>query len=137
MSQRYDNVNNVAVPAGKKICLFYGQNRIYICESKRNEGSKLIKVSQECFLQQCADYDQSKKDRVDSGQIDTMSGQTNTMSGQTSTASEKMSTTSRKTSTTSTKNGQASTMSDQTSFASTTNHKTGSAITTTLNQCPL
>ena len=55
LSQR---CHNVAVPAGKKICSFYGQNRIYIYESKRNEGSKLIKVSQECFLQQCVDYDQ-------------------------------------------------------------------------------
>ena len=44
------------VENAKKIYSFYGQNRIYIYEGRRNEGSKLIKASQECFLQQCIDY---------------------------------------------------------------------------------
>ena len=31
----------------------YGQNRIDIYEGRCNEGSKLIKATQDCFLQQC------------------------------------------------------------------------------------
>ena len=34
----------------KKIYSFYGQNRMDIFEGSRNEWSKLIKASQECFL---------------------------------------------------------------------------------------
>ena len=44
------------VENAKKIYSFYGQNRTDIYEGRRNEGSKLIKASQECFLQQCVDY---------------------------------------------------------------------------------
>ena len=51
-----DLPSDYGVENAKKIYSFYGQNRIDIYEGRRNEGSKLIKASQECFLQQCVDY---------------------------------------------------------------------------------
>ena len=49
-------LSDYGIENAKKIYSFYGQNRIDIYEGRRNEGSKLIKASQECFLQQCVDY---------------------------------------------------------------------------------
>ena len=48
-----DLPSDYVVENAKKIYLFYGQNRIDIYEGRCNEGSKLIKASQDCFLQQC------------------------------------------------------------------------------------
>ena len=53
----------------KKIYSFYGQNRIDIYERRRNEGSKLIKASQESFLHQCVDdfkFITSRKEKANS-----------------------------------------------------------------------
>ena len=51
-----DLPSDYGIKNAKKIYSFYGQNRINIYEGRRNEGSKLIKTSQECFLQECVDY---------------------------------------------------------------------------------
>ena len=51
-----DLPSDYGIENAKKIYSFYRQNKIDIYESRRNEGSKLIKASQECFLQQCVDY---------------------------------------------------------------------------------
>ena len=46
ISPSYYDVENI-----KKIYSLYGQNRMDIFEGSHNERSKLIKASQECFLQ--------------------------------------------------------------------------------------
>ena len=48
-----DLLSEYGVENAKKIYSFYGQNRIDIYEGRCNEGSKLIKATQDCFLQQC------------------------------------------------------------------------------------
>ena len=47
----YYSVENI-----KKIYSLYRQNRMDIFEGSRNERSRLIKASQECFLQQNVHY---------------------------------------------------------------------------------
>ena len=45
-----DLPSDYGIENAKKIYSFYRQNKIDIYESRRNEGSKLIKASQECFF---------------------------------------------------------------------------------------
>ena len=45
-----DLPSDYGIENAKKIYSFYRQNRTDIYESRRNEGSKLIKASQECFF---------------------------------------------------------------------------------------
>ena len=56
-----DLLSDYGAENAKKIYSFYGQNRINIYEGRRNEGSKLIKASHECFLQQCVISSLSEK----------------------------------------------------------------------------
>ena len=51
-----DLPSDYGIENAKKIYSFYGQNRINIYEGRCNEGLKLMKTSQECFLQECVDY---------------------------------------------------------------------------------
>ena len=46
-----DLPSDYGIENAKKIYSFYGQNRINIYEGRCNEGLKLMKTSQECFLQ--------------------------------------------------------------------------------------
>ena len=48
-----DLPSEYGVGNARKIYSFYGQNRIDIYERRCNEGLRLIKPTQNCFLQQC------------------------------------------------------------------------------------